>query len=238
MFMEPKQMNHSPPRPRRTAVGFAVTGSIIVGAAAMFGALTLVNGDLPLPRAVPTPTTSITPRPLPRSAWAESTATAMPVSVIAPGSVLAIGDSGQVELALGGGLSALVSITPGAPVAAPESDLAVLRKVTPQLAGMSVYYLPLRVTKVAGDSLAGVELGTVIFGVTVSRVPLQRLTIVDWRACSGDPIPATIDDPGAEVTLCFAAATADATKPAVGVEFSQPGGPYEAGLGTAVSWLP
>ena len=231
-------MNPARPRRRRVAVSFAVIGSMIFGAAAMFGALTLVNGELPVLRTAPTPTPSITPRPRPRTAWAESTAAAIPVSVTAPGSVLAIGDSGQVELALGGGLSALVRITPGAPVAAPESDLLVLRRVTPQLTGMSVFYLPATVTKVAGDSLAGIELGTVIFGLTASNVPLQRLTIVDWRACSGDPLPTIIDDTGTEVSVCFAAAAAVAADPAAGVQFSQPGGPYEAGLGTAVSWLP
>ena len=231
-------MTTSRRQPQALTLALVVTGSVLVGAAAMFGALTFINGDLPVPYAVATPTPSVTPRPLPGTAWAEATATALPVSVVAPGTTLTLGEPAQVELALGDGRSALVSITPTAPTPASAANLAVLRKATPQLAGMTVYYLPLAITKVAGDSLTGVELSTVIFAVTASHVQLQQLTIVDWRACSGGPLPATIDDPGTEVKLCFAAASADAANPAAGVEFSQPGGPYDAGLGTAVSWLP
>lgn len=225
-------------RPRALVIALVAIGGVVVGAAAMFGALTLITGDLPVPFASATPTPSVTPQALPGTAWAEATATALPVSVVAPGTTLSLGDPAQIELALGKGRSALISVTPGAPTLASESDLAILRKVTPQLAGMSVYYLPLTVTKVAGDSLAGVQLSTVMYGVTATTVPLQQLTLVDWRACSGGPLPVTIDDPGTEVTLCFAAASADASHPAVGLEFSQPGGPYDAGTGTAVSWLP
>jgi hypothetical protein len=103
---------------------------------------------------------------------------------------------------------------------------------------MSVFYLPVTITKVAGYPLAGVLLDTVIFGVTADNVPLQRLTLVDWRACSTGPLPETIDEPGTTVSLCFAAAAADSAKPAVGVQFSQPDGPFSAGLGTGVSWFP
>jgi hypothetical protein len=204
----------------------------------MFGSLTFVNGDFPLPPTTSSPTPSVSPRPLPGTAWAEATTTALPVSVTPPGTLLTLGEPGQVELALGKGLSALVSIEPGDPVAASDADLSVLRKVTPQLAGMSVYYLPVTVTKAAGYPLAGVLLDTVIFGVTADNVPLQRLTLIDWRACAGGPLPSTIDNPGVTVSLCFAAASADGAKPAVGFQFSQPDGPYNAGLGTAVSWLP
>jgi hypothetical protein len=142
-----------------------------------------------------------------------------------------------VELALGKGLSALVSLTMGPPVSASDADLAVLRKVTPQLAGMSVYYLPITVTKVAGDPLAGVLLDTLISAVTGKDVTLQRLTLIDWRACTGGPLPATIDDPGVTVSLCFAAASAESAEPAVGIQFSQPDGPYNAALGSAITWL-
>ena len=231
-------MTTSRRHPQALTVALVAIGSVVVGAAGMFGALTFINGELPVPFAHTTPTPSITPRPLPGTAWAEATATALPVSVVAPGSKITLGKPAQVELALGKGRSALVSITPTAPRPASASDLAVLRKATPQLAGMTVYYLPLRVMKVAGDSLAGVDLSPVIFGVTTTNVPLQRLTIVDWRACSGGPLPTTIDDPGTEVTMCFAAASGEGANPAAGVEFSQPGGPYDAGMGTAVSWLP
>jgi hypothetical protein len=229
----------SPSRPTRaTTIVLSLAGGLVAGAVIMFGSLTLVNGDFPLPPTTSSPTPSVSPRPLSGTAWAEATATALPVSVTPPGSRLVLGEPGQVELALGNGLSALMSINPGAPVAASEADVAVLRRVTPQLAGMSVYYLPVTVTKVAGSPLAGVLLDTVIFAVTADNVPLQRLTLVDWRACSNSPLPETIDEPGTTASLCFAAAAADSAKPAVGIQFSQPDGPFSAGLGTAVSWFP
>jgi len=225
-------------RRRATPIVLSLVGGLVAGAVIMFASLTLVNGDVPLPGLSSTPTPSVTPVALPRTAWAEATNTAMPVSVTPPGTHLNLGESGQVEVALGKGLSALVNVTPGTPVAASDTDLAVLRKVTPQLAGMSVYYLPVTITKVAGDPLAGVLLDPLFAGVTAKNVPLQRLTLLDWRKCSSGPLPGTIDEPGTAVSLCFAAASADKGNPAVGIEFSQPDGPYNAGLGTAVIWLP
>lgn len=238
MFMEPKPMAGPSRRTRATPIVLSLVGGLVAGAAIMFASLTVVNGDIPLPQTASTPTPTTTPRPLPRTAWAEATNTALPVSVTPPGTRLALGEPGQVEVALGKGLSALVSITANTPVAAKHEDLAVLRKVNRQLAGMSVYYLPVTVSKVAGDPLAGALLDTLISGVTADNVALQRLTLVDWRACSSGPLPSTIDEPGVAVSLCFAAASAGKENPAVGIEFSQPDGPYNAGLGTAISWLP
>jgi len=235
--MEPEPMTRPVGRARVGPIIFSVAGGLVAGAVITFVSLTFVNGDIPLPRTTASPTPSVSPRLLPNTAWAEATNTAVPVSVTPPGTRLNIGEAGQVELALGKGLSALVSIAPGAPVAAREADLVVLRKVTPQLAGMSVYYLPVTVTKVAGDPLAGVLLDPLISAVTGKDVTLQRLTLIDWRACAGGPLPATIDDPGVSVSLCFAAASAESAEPAVGIQFSQPDGPYNAALGSAITWL-
>ena len=228
-------------RRRRTSPG-AIIGSIAgglgVGIALTFGGLILINGQIPLPLPTPTPTPTVTPQILPSEAWAQATATALPVSVTPPATKLVLGDAGQVELALGKGLSALISLTAGTPVPASDADLKVLRKVTPQLTGMSVFYLPITVTKVAGSPLSGVMLGPVIFGVTRDGVVVQQLTIVDWRACRGGPLSAAIDQSGTAVTLCFAAATAAEAPAVAGIVFSQAGGPYDVAKGTAISWLP
>ena len=226
-------------RRRRTSPG-AIIGSIAgglgVGIALTFGGLTLINGEIPLP--LPTPTPTVTPQILPSEAWAQATAPALPVSVTPPATKLVLGEAGQVELALGKGLSALISLTAGTPTQASDADLKILRKVTPQLTGMNVFYLPITVTKVAGDPLSGVMLDPVIFGVTSDNIVVQQLTIVDWRACRAGPLPAAIDQPGSAVTLCFAAAAATDAPAAAGIEFSQSGGPYDAAKDTAISWLP
>lgn len=213
-------------------VGAAFAG-LALGAVAMFGSLYAVNGRVPLPTPTPTPTP--TPRQVPSDAWA-TMPTNIPVAVSTPGTSYAFGAPAQVEVALGTGKHSLVSIAAGTPVVAPEHDLEVLVKTTPQLAGMTVTYIPLTVTKVAGDGLAGVELGPLFWGVSDTGFTMQQLTIRDWRPCSVNPLDASIDTPGTSVTTCVAVAAAKSAPGIAKVRFSQSGGPYDAANGTAVVW--
>jgi len=212
--------------------------AFLLGCAVTLAGITVSNGRLPFPVPTPTPTPTVTPLPLPDDAWATSTSTALPVSVTPPGTTLALGSPGQVEIALGDNLLALASVVAEAPSLAPESDQNVLRAAVPELTGMSVYYYYVRVTKVSGTLLAGAELAPLFDAVTGDGHVVQRFTIVDWKKCESVPAPADIDKPATEVTFCFAAATpTDGLIPA-GVRFSQKGGPYDASRGTAVTWMP
>lgn len=211
------------------------TVGAVVGVAILFGALTAINGRLPLPLPSPRPSPTPTPWPLPASAWTD--VTPAPVSESTPpGTVLAFGNPAQLEIATGGGARALVRITASAPVTASTRDLGILAKADPQLDGMSVYYLPVTIEKLAGATLAGLEPGSLFQGVTGSGLALQSLTITDWKPCSQAPLPAAIDQPGNKVSVCLAAAAARGAPAATTTRFTQAGGPYDASSGTAVIW--
>ena len=212
--------------------------AFILGGVTVFALLTLANGKLPVPVPMPTPSPSVTPFVIADDAWASVPNPALPVSVVAPGSTLPIAQPAQVEIALGAGKLALISVVADAPSVAPDEDQVILRKAVPQLDGMETFYFRVHVTKVAGDALAGVDLRNVFEALTDDRHVVQKLTLVDWRKCDSTVLPADIDTENVTATLCFAAAAPASGLIPVGVQFSQPGGPYDTSVGTAVYWLP
>lgn len=212
--------------------------AFIAGGVAVFVLLTLANGKLPVPLPTPTSTPSATPSVITDDAWASVPNPALPVSVVAPGSTVTLAQPAQVEIALGSGKLALINVVVDAPTLAPDDDQAILRKAVPQLDGMEAFYFQVHVTKVAGDALAGADLGNVFDAVTDQRHIIQKLTLVDWRKCDRTALPAEIDTENVTATLCFAAAAPASGLTPAGVQFSQSGGPYDAAAGTAIVWLP
>lgn len=230
--MSGRNRRASPARLAGIWAGCALAG-LAAGAGLMLGTLYAANGRMPLPTPTPTPTP--TPRQVPSEAWA-AMPTNIPLAVSTPGASVAFGSSTQVEVALGKGDHALMSVMVGTPVTASPHDLEVLVRATPQLTGMSVTYIPIKVEKVAGDSLAGVELAPLFSGVSATGFTMQHLTIKDWRPCSVGPLPAEVDTAGVTVTTCVAVAAGTSAPAVTAVHYSQSGGPYDEATGTAVVW--
>jgi hypothetical protein len=238
-------------RPRRRARRFP-TALVVV---ALAGVAVGVGGTLLLPRfleLLPVPAGS-SPTPTPPSATTSASATpggagsgqprASSAALTPPATTLALGKTATVTLSLPGGHSAVITLTPLAPVVASPENTEALRKVLPQLAGMRVYFTQVQVSKVAGDRVAETDLAPVLQSITRDGAVVPSLAIARWTPCGaltlGAQLDATVGATQVTQTLCLASAGSAAPEGLVptGLRFAQPGGLYDPPA-SGVTWMP
>jgi hypothetical protein len=223
-------------RPRRRARRFP-TALVVV---ALAGVAVGIAGTLLLPRLLPP---ASTPAPSIPTTSATPTTTPVPLptntALTPPGTKLALGKPGTVQLATGPGHTAVVTLTPSSPVPASAAEMDALRTSVPQLAGMRVFFTQVQLTKVSGDPLAGVDLAPVLQSITRDGVAVTGLPIANWARCGALTLTPDVDSPGQFQQVCLASAASaapDSLVPA-GLRFTQPGGPYTPAT-SGVTWMP